>query len=183
MELARASALLGDRAECERWLDEVANEPENRFVPLFTRTRCAVWFDDRPAANALLTELAEIDEVTRANGPVTLIENLLKAFLDGVEGMVALDFDAIAETGGLRRRVYFRQLEAELASAAGERDHALTALEQAVKNGLLDIVWLKACPPLQALRGDPRFDTARAIVERRSSQISDAWLQILPHIA
>ena len=74
-----------------------------------------------------------------------------------------------------RTRGFFAQLEAEAAGALGDRERALAAIERATSNGIFDVAWLDACPPLAALREEPRFLAAMAIVAARAARVVEAY--------
>ena len=59
------------------------------------------------------------------------------------------------------------QMAAEVNASVGKNAVALDWVEQAADSVLLDLVWMDRCPALDALRIEPRFQSARAKVRAR----------------
>jgi serine/threonine-protein kinase len=79
-------------------------------------------------------------------------------------------------TGRVRRRpIFFRQMRAEACAYAGDRDAALTALEEAAALGLIDLVWLDRCPLFEALHPDARFAQVKTGVAARAELVLEAF--------
>ena len=74
----------------------------------------------------------------------------------------------------LRRRVLYAQVLCDLASANGDIDLALRALERAVGSGLFDVHWFEKSPSLHALRSDARSGPFHAVLRERAARIHDA---------
>ena len=63
------------------------------------------------------------------------------------------------------------QVSAEVFGAAGETELSLTAVTRAAESILIDVEWITRCPLLHAMRDDPRFEAAQALVSRRAANI------------
>lgn len=84
--------------------------------------------------------------------------------------------EAGTNDGGLRRRVFFYQIEAELAAATGNVEWALDALRRSVDAGLIDALWIERCPLFAGLRTDPRMVTLVSETSTRARGILSAFL-------
>jgi serine/threonine-protein kinase len=91
------------------------------------------------------------------------------------EGMPTLEELDRSVHGGLRRRVLFFQMAAEIAAYAGEAPQVLEALRLADEAGLIDLLWLERCPLFDPFRADPRFAAVHARVKARADEILAAY--------
>jgi serine/threonine-protein kinase len=78
---------------------------------------------------------------------------------------------------GARPRFYvlIGQFRTELHGFAGEHEAAWEALEDTVRAGLVDIVWMDVCPLFSVLREDPRYSALRATVAERAEKVAAAY--------
>jgi serine/threonine-protein kinase len=173
-ELARAEALEGRWDEARRQLDLLERSDGQKFGRGFGMLRLASWNGDPNWIRAVADEL-EQQLVTGVFDPV-----LCRATLAAVRGdwelarPVCLAKGLIEPHASLRRRVFYAQVLCDLASANGDLDLALQALERAVTSGLFDVHWLERSPSLQALRADARSGPFRAVLRERAARIHDA---------
>ncbi len=70
-----------------------------------------------------------------------------------------------------RRASYLACVRAEIAGAIGDVDGVLRAVEEADRAEFVDVVWVDACPNLEAARRDPRFAELRARVANRAARV------------
>ena len=71
----------------------------------------------------------------------------------------------------MRRGALLHQLEAEVASFKNDQEWAVAALECALTMGLFDIVWLRKCPLLGAIRRSPAYAEIERIVATRADEL------------
>lgn len=72
---------------------------------------------------------------------------------------------------GTRFRLAIHQLAAESFAYLGMYDEANEEIAKGVDDGLLDLMWLEACPVFDQMRDDPRFEESRRRVAERVEQI------------
>ena len=82
---------------------------------------------------------------------------------------------AITARATHRLRRLWLQVLTEIALAHGDIPGALDTLVEAVDAGMLDLAWLRRCPLLAPLRGDPAFTAHEAAVERATAPIVAAY--------
>ena len=164
--LSRAYALQGKWDECDRQT-ELIKLREGTFSYWSVRARMALWSGERAVAEQALKELPP-EELT-----LGLPRVVLELVRTGRMPPDAPDFGTLAgdTDGGWRRRVFFLQLNAEILGSLGNHAESLAAVRAAAEQGLVDLAWLDACPMLGALRSEPGFAVARAIVKTRADAI------------
>ncbi len=136
-----------------------------------TRIRLAMWRRQRSQADGFVREIGErkfyfrglclelCGLLARREGPRTILSRL----------------DAFSMGASPRRRAFLAQIRAEVLAFAGETDDALDALATADSAGLLDLVWLDACPLFADLQDDVRFFSVRARVAARGRAALEAF--------
>ncbi|MEM9492999.1 MAG: tetratricopeptide repeat protein, partial [Myxococcota bacterium] len=167
-EMAHACLLVGDRAGADAWLARISTEPDSRALYFAERGRHALWMRDRAMAAQLVAEAEAEAEQLPPLSPLVMLRCVHAALHDRTGSASQFNIEAFGQKGGLRRRLYFRQIEAELAMACGDMDHAVTAIGHAVDLGLVDILWLDLCPLLAPLRPTSHFGTLRTVAAERA---------------
>lgn len=173
-EIARADGLEGDWVEAKRQLDLLERSDGKKVDRWFGLLRLAWWSGD---AEWLATAVREVERLIEAG---IFDPALTRAALDAMRGdwpqaRPVLAAKALEEThASFRRNVLYAQITCDVASASGDVDLALAALDRAVTNGLFDMHWLAKSPGLRALRADPRAARPFAIVRERAARIHDA---------
>jgi serine/threonine protein kinase/tetratricopeptide (TPR) repeat protein len=173
-EIARADALDGDWDEAKRQLDLLEQSDGKKVDRWFGLLRLAWWSGD---AEWIATAMREVERLIVAG---IFDPELSRAALDAMRGdwpsaRDVLARKALAEThASHRRNVLYAQITCDVASASGDVDLALAALDRAVTFGLFDMHWLAKSPGLRALRADPRSARLFAIVRERAARIHDA---------
>lgn len=170
LEVARAHALLGRWDEVHAAIDRVTDAPT--MVGVFYRVRMAVWQRDKEQCVRLLPALIAANEdatpvkvFARAAASGTLTDDLLGTL------------DESGNQGGMRYRIYWRQLTAELCLHVGRPNLALSYIRRSIDTGLIDIAWMDRCPLLEPLRGSPEFEALRTVVRERSEAVVRAYLE------
>ncbi|TVQ95620.1 MAG: protein kinase [Deltaproteobacteria bacterium] len=154
----------------QRW-DEVdailASTPENerlREAREAERSRTDLW---RPAPRWLPEALPP----TPPAGTLPLNNYLRQELL--LTGRLSMEHEAWLHTArerttaGSRTRSLVLQIRAEAFLRAGQHDRALDEIEDAVAQGLHDLMWLDHCPLLEPLRHESRFRNARTAIQAR----------------
>ncbi len=167
-EIARAHALEGRWAACDRLVAELAVHSDRPIG----RMRFALWRGD-------------LREAAAQRGKLQALRGFPTGFLDLLyeivaEGAWPAHRDALlghvfgSTSPSLRRRSFLAQLGAEAAGAAGDVATSLAMLDHAVAHGLFDLHWLERCPLIERVRRTPEAARARAQVRRRAEAILDA---------
>jgi hypothetical protein len=76
-----------------------------------------------------------------------------------------------------RMRAARCQIAAECALAVDDLGTAMTAVRTAVRAGLVDQQWMRACPLLGPLEADPEWAALDAIVSARAQAVRAALLR------
>lgn len=174
-DLARAHILIGRPDLADGWLDRAPPDPQTQLIHLTARARHAIWLRDDDAMVQLLARID--DDALPDSAPVQLVRWLGEMTLSPPEVFDHSVIEHYGQLGGMRRGLFFRQVEVEIAAAQGFVDHSVRALEQAAREGLVDIMWVDHCPLLATIRGEERFALARAEIKARSDAIVAAWKQ------
>jgi serine/threonine-protein kinase len=162
--LARHAYLAGDAAAA-RALLEVAG----RRVLLPAWCRFALWTRDAALAR-------ELRPLVSPDSPQLIVSGqMVDLILDGTPPAVRFAISPDVPLP-LTTRLFFGQLETEISSFMGDTAHALGALTSADANGLPDVAWMRRCPLLDPLRGEPAFGDVLAHVEARGRAIGAAYL-------
>jgi serine/threonine-protein kinase len=169
-ELIRIAALLGRWDRVDEHLAALRGDnPGLRYWVI--RSRYDLWRHRR------FVDAAFVAELSRNKGPIARASHLLYALHEHrrlPEG--APDPLLLAESApGLRARLYLYQLAAEIRGFLGEVEPAITAVERAARQGLIDRLWLERCPLLDAVRAHPRYPAAHAEVARRTEAVLAAY--------
>ena len=172
-DLARAQILLGRPDESKSYLDKIADESSAQIIRVAEASRLAVWRRDVPEAARILTSIEEAKMPTVE--PISVAKWIARVALRGERFFRAFSLSEFAQEGGLRRRAFYSQIEAELAAYVDDRDRCLEAIEIAVASGLVDIAWMDGCPLFGPMHGMARFDALRNTVEQRAERIRSAW--------
>jgi eukaryotic-like serine/threonine-protein kinase len=170
MELTRVAALFRRWDHVDAHLAALrGDKPGLRFWVL--HSRYDLWRGRR------FEDAAYGAEIARNEGPLALASRLVYALHehgrlpDGAPDLLAVA-DAVP---GLRGRLYLYQITAEIHGFLGEIEPAITAVEKAARQGLLDRLWLERCPLLDRVRDHPRYPAAHAEVARRTEAILAAY--------
>jgi serine/threonine-protein kinase len=170
MELVRIAALHGrwDRVE-EHITAFRAEKTGLRYWVL--RSRYDLWRRRR------FEDAAFAAEISRSQGPLGEASRLVYGLHEhGRLPDGATDPMLLAESvRGLRARLYLYQVTAEIRGFLGEVEPAITAVEKAAEQGLLDRLWLERCPLLDEVRAHPRYPAAHAEVARRTEAVMTAY--------
>ena len=163
----RHHALRGDRVAYEQQLSRIARRPGHLpFVLTLFEYRIALWHGEVERARALRW---------RTEGSRAMLASLLRDALEPERSSEELvtRFEAVIERqASPRLRTVWRQLAVEQLAWRGAPALALEQLALADASGVLvDADWLDACPVLEPLRGDPRFDAIRERVHVRADAI------------
>jgi serine/threonine-protein kinase len=75
----------------------------------------------------------------------------------------------------VRQQLMGIQLITEILVMIGKPDSALDTLETAARTGLMDLLWLDACPMFAPLSTNPRFRSVRAKVADRATMVLAAF--------
>jgi serine/threonine protein kinase/tetratricopeptide (TPR) repeat protein len=174
LSLARAHALLGDAAECERTLGPTPADPSEQIPHLLTAARLAMWFRD-PRRIAEL--LPSVEALSKNPDAKMLAAGLLRVgergTLDAAEREYLARVFPSGSSTGQRLAAFHAQLRAEVFLACADRENAIEAIREADANGLLDLMWLEHCPLLDPLRGHRDLDPIRRSTTLRASRVSD----------
>ncbi len=164
-ELMRHHELHGRRAEAEAWLARIEERTDMLVYALRSRARIAAYRGDRGMLRRVAERLGEGHDPE-----LRLIRTYTLGCLGEVRGASARAFlDELAATTANRRfHALLLQLEAEIAASQGEREQVLEAVSRAAEGALVDIEWMDRAPLLSLVRGDARFDAARAMVRQRA---------------
>ena len=172
-DVTRVNALLGDWSRASALNKSSPRDEAELNFTWFLRARLGLWRGDVAWATAARVELAGM---TFAFAPTVaaICELIQTRQLPPVLGEM---IDGLGKvTGRVRRRpIFFRQMRAEACAYAGDRDAALTALEDAAALGLIDLVWLDRCPLFEALHADARFAQVRTGVAARAELVLEAF--------
>ncbi len=82
---------------------------------------------------------------------------------------------ADAFPSGTRPRRFFRQMDAEMRAFSGDLEGAVRTVEDAVGEGLDDLMWIERCPLFDPVRQDGRFAHATDLVRVRAAEVRRAW--------
>ena len=172
-ELARTHAVNGDWAGCDAVIERLhAKVTVVRPEVSAAAVRFLMWRGD--------LDLARERVGKRGNfpiGPISAETLDLIVSRRGTRAEIEPAFAASTATGSLRRRSLVHQIEAEAASSLGDVEWAGDALDRAVAAQLIDVVWLRCCPAIAAVRKDPRWPALAAIVEARAAALRSVYLE------
>jgi TolB-like protein len=167
-ELARCSALRGNKEEYRLAIDKMQTHPFMRQPALLMRLRVAAWMQDREGL------IAARDELRGEPSPLALgPDNYAAAVLGQLDASEAVKaFDAIlAGQTSARFGTLLCQLSTELLCLAGQPEKAMVYFQRAVDTALIDLEWIDRCPALVSLRTHPGFADSRLTVRRRVEAI------------
>ncbi len=173
-DLARAHALLGDFTTAHATLArlESLNAAEAAGALGRMYARFATWQGDFERAADLLARAVAPSDPAATMGVRQMVS---KETPVEVRRQI-MDMVFNNPSNAPRRRVLFGQIETEIAASVGDLSWAIDVLQRAVRDGLIDLSWLDACPVLATLRPDPAFAAARATVAERAQRIVEAYL-------
>jgi hypothetical protein len=155
-------AYLDDWDACD---DLLARPFEGELTPVYreaSRERFAFWRGLPPPPDCARS-YRSVYETVIAGRPLTLEQRdeLARAAL----------------AGGGRRRPYRFQRNAEVLAAAGEHEHALDAVENAIAANLIDVLWMERCALLAPLRSATRWPALLAEVAARARAVVECFRQ------
>lgn len=167
-ERLRTLALLGDRPAAEAY----AARPELERGQTATKLRLALWWQDHDRLRALAVAL-ERDAATGLSAFVPILPAIraLERLEDLGPVIAALRAQLPHLAAAPRFRTFMGQLLVELLGATGDLTGALTELRTIAELPLVDVLWFDGCPVLAALRKEPGFAAARAIVAARAASM------------
>ncbi len=168
--LVRCHALRGEIAIVDRLIATTITAKEDSAF-WTTRARMFIWRRDQAGAAALLADLLAFD-------PNLLVAKLMLSIVAHRRiptEMRERQIIAVESVGGLRRRTFFMQMEAETNAYLGETEAAFLSMKRCADGGLIDLGWIDHCPLLDELRLDPRFPAVRAVVKQRADEILHAY--------
>ncbi len=168
LELARGLGLSGDFASARQVIasgrtgDAAARGP---FI-----ARLLGWSGDAAAWVDLLPQRMDMP-----GDNADLIQHVIGMLVtDRIDRSVEGKFLALAvATRSARFRILMLQIAAEFAGRQGDPDAACERIGRAIDEGLIDLVWLDHCPPLAAVRADPRYPALRARLDSATRPIRD----------
>jgi hypothetical protein len=74
-----------------------------------------------------------------------------------------------------RSQIITLQRFAEFAMLIDQPEHAVTTMRAAADFGLIDVLWLDACPLFAPLKEEPRYRAIRAYVAARAAKVLTAF--------
>jgi serine/threonine-protein kinase len=167
-EIARCSALRGDKTEYRRSIEKMLSHPFLRQPALLMRMRVSAWMQDHEEL------IAARDELRGEPGPLAIGPDGYAAAIlgqqDALEVVKAFD-EVLAGRMNARFRTLLCQLATELLCLTGHADKARAYFQRAVDTALIDLEWIDRCPALAPLRTQPGFTEGRLIVRRRVEAI------------
>ena len=158
-ERERARALLADT---------VARHGPLAAVVLMTRL--AVWWSDPELA----TRAAELIEAAKAGATWDYAALTMRSIVSGVPEprAPAIMKELTAKDVAPRRRTMMHEMAADYFASMGDRELALEHIVATARVHSTSLLWMDASPPLAAVRADPRFAEARAVIAARCA---DLW--------
>lgn len=167
--LARGAALERRYEDARAHLEALSARGAASIPHAMARLRFALWRGDEGGARDVLAQVQSLGSDAARHvstlGRVALGEvppEAARAFLAEVPGWLA----------NPRFTALMLQIGVEVLCAAGAREDALERLEQAASGVLVDLEWMRRCPLLEPLRGEPGYARALAAVEQRAA---DVW--------
>lgn len=167
-ELARARALQRNWIEVDALLSLPVDEADHRFMRGIARARTDMWRDDPQWLDAPEVDL-DRDENLRFYVPAARHIVRTGEMFPGHELMVGTLRSFVASHR--RTAPVAFQHAAEFFTRAGRLEEAREMLAGSVSGGLVDLMWLRHCPLLDAHRDDSTFADALAVVEKRVEAI------------
>ena len=168
--LVRSHAVRGDWARVDEMMTTmIPAREDSAFWSM--RARMFIWRRDQQGAIALLDELM-------AFNPDLLVAKLMLSIVAHKRlpsGAADQHLFAVESVGGLRRRTFFAQMEAETNAYMERSEPAFLSVKRCVDGGLIDLGWIDGCPLLADMRLDPRFPPLRAVVKQRADEILHAY--------
>ncbi len=157
-ERERARALLADT---------IARHGPLAVVVLMTRL--AVWWEDRELA----TRAAELIEAAKAGATWDNAALTMRSIASGVPEPRApvIMKELTAKDVAPRRRTMMHEMAADYFASMGDRELALEHIVATARVHSTSLLWMDASPPLAAVRGDPRFAEARAVIAARCANL------------
>jgi serine/threonine-protein kinase len=168
--IARGLALSGRWAQAWELLTPQLQRPDSGMAWVLA-ARMLAWQRNADGARALLNAPEIVD------GKHPIAEAILRFCLDPRPENQPYPFVTATFTPtstNWRARAIMAQTRCEFALALGDLDEASKALEQVVKIGLIDLLWLEGCPALDPLRETPLYQESRRIVRDRARSIRAA---------
>ncbi|HEV3190271.1 MAG TPA: protein kinase, partial [Polyangiaceae bacterium] len=161
--ILRVQELLGNRAEADRLADEIVLGDEGG-MGWSILARVMLWRKDEAGARTLFEH-----PVIQSRKAPSAREILRLVFQpDAVPSAGKLVAASLGTVGASwRMPVFLEQARAEFGAAKGKVNEAWAALAASVDAGLIDLLWIDACPILSPLREDARFAALRARVLER----------------
>lgn len=172
---ARASAArvhgLAGRWELADWILTERLHASDRTAPVLQYTRIMLWRRDAEGARALLA-MPKLQQPAH-----TAAAALLRFIIDPSEATNPAHIHArnlLSPLASWRSHTLAHQYRTEIALTLGDETAAFNALDDAVRTGLVDLVWLDMCPLFEGHRAHPRFLELRKRVELRTEPIRQA---------
>jgi serine/threonine-protein kinase len=173
IHIARAYALLGRYAEARRHLERVSGS-EAQFMRRVLVMRLFIWQRDIEGARAMQAK----EDLSQEKNPLArrFAEFAAAPSLDA-ELITYYQEQLAAPHLSDRGRAVFGQLLCEVLAALGATGAAFARLGQAVRAGLMDLMWVDGCPLLAGMRKDPRFPPLRERVAERAARVREGLEQ------
>lgn len=173
LEVARVAALTGDWATAEARLHDLALHDVPRALVAFSKHRILkLWRNDASPDEELERVVSDPVAFTEAerNAVLQFLAATKKATPE-VLGMLGqlLRLSLTAGPRQIRRGAFNAQIRAEVLALHGLFDQSLDELEESLRLGLFDELWIEGLPLFEPLRGTPRFEAARATVRERAA--------------
>jgi serine/threonine-protein kinase len=168
--IARALALSGRWGEAWELLTAQLRHPDTT-IGWVLAARMFAWQRDAAGARALLNAPEIVD------GKHPFAEAILRFCVDPRPENQPYPFVTATfspTSTNWRARAILAQTRCEFALGLGNLDEASGALEQAVKVGLIDLLWLTGCPILEPLRSTPIYQDSLRLVRDRARTIRAA---------
>ncbi len=125
--------------------------------------RYSTWYHDRTRFDSVVRrlDLGVLDPQPR------MVIEIYSALYAGTDPPLEV-LEQLERTGAARRRVFFKQIHAEISAFARDEQTTLRVLEEAVDLGFYDVQWFDLCPLLESLRGTLRFEALHHVVRERA---------------
>ncbi|HEY2365769.1 MAG TPA: protein kinase, partial [Polyangiaceae bacterium] len=124
--------------------------------------RYSTWYHDRTRFDAMRARLGdELDAHPRT------VMAVYTALFSGAHADLEM-LTKLEASGAPRRRVFFKQIRAEICAFRRDEESTLEAIEGAVELGFYDVQWFDLCPLLDPLRGTLRFEALHQVVRARA---------------
>ncbi len=167
LAMAREREIVGDHAGCDLLLAELGRNALGAVGPRELTLRTALWRHDTETMTRLVAD----------RSPQGRALEMLRFCVEAALGRHTIDEVRRTFDGFLSSRTNPRYLSlvnqvlAEGSAFVGDHATALSAIDAALRAGLIDLRWLELCPLLDELRADGRLDPAIQAVRTRAAAL------------